>query len=377
MVTRNGVAGFIEEAVPPKPGVTRSKSSVGNRIRILRFEFGRFTGKFRAVMRVVMWLGLLWAGVPVAGGSVSADRLERVALFGTEYVRLDDWARTRNFQLRWTVPKQELKLTGPAATLAFTVDSRRITINGIHVWISAPIAFRNGSAYIPPVDLETAIQPLLSPSRNPPGRTITSICLDPGHGGKDPGRLAGRQQEKKFTLLLARELSEQLTRAGFKVSLTRKDDNFVELPVRPEMARRRSADLFLSLHFNSADGAGGSAVRGVEVYCMTPARTSSTNARGEGAGAGSYPGNRFDSKNILLAYQLQQALVGRLGLEDRGVRRARFAVLRSAEMPAVLIEGGFMTNPAEANKIYDANYRRQTARTIVDGVLAYKRMVEQ
>ena len=205
---------------------------------------------------------------------------------------------------------------------------------------------------------------------------IHTIVLDPGHGGKDPGRQAGRLQEKKLTLLLAKELSDQLTRAGLKVSLTRKDDAFVELQARPELAQRRGAELFVSLHFNSADGAGGPGVKGVEVYCLAPAHTSSTNARGEGAGAGGYPGNRLDARNMLLAYQLQSALVTELRLEDRGVRRARFAVLRSAEMPAVLIEGGFMTNPAEAKNISDANYRRQMAKAIVDGVLAYKRMVE-
>ena len=109
---------------------------------------------------------------------------------------------------------------------------------------------------------------------------------------------------------------------------------------------------------------------------MTPARTSSTNSRGEGAAAGAYPGNRFDTKNILLGYQIQRALLKALPTEDRGLRRARFAVLRTAEMPAVLIEGGFMTNPAEAKRIYDSAYRHQMAQAIVDGVKAYKSVVE-
>ena len=327
-------------------------------------------------MKVAIVLGLLWASLPLAAASGSGGRLEHVSLFGAEYVRLEDWARAHDFQLKWTVPRQELTLTSPSATLEFVVDSRKITINGINVWISAPIAFHNGSAHISPVDLATAILPVLAPARNASGRMIHTIVLDPGHGGKDPGRQAGRLQEKKLTLLLAKELSDQLTRAGLKVSLTRKDDAFVELQARPELAQRRGAELFVSLHFNSADGMGGPGVKGVEVYCLAPAHTSSTNARGEGAGAGGYPGNRLDARNMLLAYQLQSALVTELRLEDRGVRRARFAVLRSAEMPAVLIEGGFMTNPAEAKNIFDANYRRQMAKAIVDGVLAYKRMVE-
>ena len=110
---------------------------------------------------------------------------------------------------------------------------------------------------------------------------------------------------------------------------------------------------------------------------MTPVHTSSTNARGEGAGAGAYPGNRFDARNILLGYQMQKALLKALPTEDRGLRRARFAVLRAAEMPAVLVEGGFMTNPAEGRRIYDPAYRRQMAQAIVDGVKAYKNLIEQ
>jgi N-acetylmuramoyl-L-alanine amidase len=78
----------------------------------------------------------------------------------------------------------------------------------------------------------------------------------------------------------------------------------------------------------------------------------------------------------LLAYQMQKALVRSLPVEDRGVRRARFAVLRDAAMPAVLVEAGFLSHPAEGRKLIDSSYRRQIARAIVQGILAYKRQVE-
>jgi N-acetylmuramoyl-L-alanine amidase len=80
---------------------------------------------------------------------------------------------------------------------------------------------------------------------------------------------------------------------------------------------------------------------------------------------------------MLLAYQLQKRIARNLGMEDRGVRRARFAVLRPAVMPAVLIEGGFMSHPTEARKIYDAAHRRQMAQAIVDGIIAYRNLVER
>jgi N-acetylmuramoyl-L-alanine amidase len=132
----------------------------------------------------------------------------------------------------------------------------------------------------------------------------------------------------------------------------------------------------VSLHFNAADSSRDS-VQGTEVYCLTPAGASSTNARGEGGGAGSFPGNRSNEKNLLLSYSVQKALTRDLGTEDRGVRRARFAVLRDAAVPATLIEAGFMSHPVEGRKIFTAAYRQKMAHAIVEGVLAYKRQVER
>lgn len=332
-------------------------------------------GQIARLMKAVICSFLLCASLMPAGAQSSLSKLERVFVLGTEYVRLTDWARANNFRAAWITRDRDLKISGTRGTLVFTEHSRRITINDISVWISHPIVMRYGSAYISPVDLTTAVHPVLFPRKGPAGKTIQTICLDPGHGGKDPGNREGRQQEKKYTLLFANELSARLTKAGFKVFLTRTSDRFVELSSRAAIARQRGADLFLSLHFNSADGAGGAQARGVEVYCLTPARTSSTNARGEGARTGSYPGNRLDSKNMLLAYQLQTSLVKNLSVEDRGVRRARFEVLREAQMPAALIEGGFMTHPAESKRIYDSAYRRRMSDAIATGLMTYKNLV--
>ncbi len=87
------------------------------------------------------------------------------------------------------------------------------------------------------------------------------------------------------------------------------------------------------------------------------------------------PGNRLDARNVLLAYELQTSLVKSLGVEDRGLRRARFAVLRPGNMPAVLIEGGFLSDSAERQNIIAPKYRSLMAEAIVRGVLAYKRAV--
>jgi N-acetylmuramoyl-L-alanine amidase len=327
-------------------------------------------------MKSGIGLALLLAGVLTAAAQSLSSRLPRVALFGREYVRVDDWARANGGQVRWTVPKRDLRVTLPGGSLVLSVDSRKAELKGTQIWLSEPVAFNNGLAYLGAVDVRATLNPVLYPARNPAGRRIRHIVLDPGHGGRDPGNQEGRRQEKHFALQFAKEVGELLTRAGFTVSYTRTRDTAVELPERAAIARRRGADLFLSLHFNSADGPGGSAVKGAETYCMTPARASSTNARGEGAGAGAYPGNRFDPKNMLLAYQIQKSMTDKLGVEDRGVKRARFWVLRNAEMPAALLEAGFMTNPSDARRIYETPLRRQMAQAVVDGVLAYRKLVE-
>jgi len=323
---------------------------------------------------------LLLAALALGSGASPAPRAfpasETILIGGKVYVRLTEWARANDFETRWLKRDETLELTGHSAKLQLQVDSRQAELNGVTVWLSFPVADRNGSVYLALLDARTTMQPLLSPPKTRAGPTIRTVCLDPGHGGKDPGFCVGSRQEKKYTLLLAEELRQQLIRAGLSVALTRTRDSFVELSARPDFAKRRNADLFVSLHFNSAGDSAGS-VQGAEVYCLTPTGAPSTNAQGEGGGAGSSTGNRFNDKNVLLAFHVQKALDQSLGSEDRGVKRARYEVLRYATMPAILIEGGFMSHPDEGRKIASASYRRQMAHAIVEGLLSFKRAVEQ
>ncbi len=308
-----------------------------------------------------------------------AGRLEASAgltarIRDTDYVRVTEWAKWQGLQWGWLKRDESFLLTNKAARIQFTVDSREARFNGLQVWLLHPLATRGGAIYISQLDVDTTFRPLLAPPRNEPKQKVHTICLDAGHGGRDPGNQANGRQEKDLVLRLAAELRDQLQKAGFKVVFSRPTDKFVELSDRPAIARKRGADLFVSLHFN---GAASSSAQGSEVFCMTPVGAASTNARGEGAGAGAYPGNRNNAKNLLLAYQIQRSLVRTLGSEDRGVRRARFEVLRGATMPAVLIEAGFLSHPVEGKKILTPEYRRQMARAIVAGIQDYKQVVER
>jgi N-acetylmuramoyl-L-alanine amidase len=292
-----------------------------------------------------------------------------------DYVRAGEWAKANGYHITWLRPNQVIQLRSLSAKLILTVDSREAQINDVGVWLSFPVVLREGSVWLSHLDVETTLRSLLITHPHTHG-SLKSVCLDAGHGGKDPGNRVGPFQEKKYTLLLAQEVGRQLTRAGLNVIMTRSSDTLIDLPLRPEIARRKNADLFVSLHFNSIESSR-TVVRGAEVYCLTPAGASSTNARGEGGNTGACPGNRNNDKNVFLAYEVQKSLTRSLSVEDRGVRRARFAVLRDATMPAVLIEAGFMSHPEEGKRIFDTGYRRMMAKAIVDGLLAYKRAVEQ
>jgi N-acetylmuramoyl-L-alanine amidase len=264
-------------------------------------------------------------------------------------------------------------VTNRATRLVFDKDSRMVEVNGINVALSFPVAADHGALLAAQMDLNTAIRTLLFTPRFADSKRITTICLDPGHGGKDTGNRTFWHSEKTYTLALALELREQLQKAGFNVILTRSKDTYVDLPDRPALANRRGADLFVSLHFN-ATPTGKNEVEGPQTYCITPVGASSTDAQGEGANFGPTAANRAEQKSLLLAYQMEKSLVQNLHVPDRGVRHARFAVLRDARMPAILIEGGYMTHPVEGKKIYSSAYRRQMAEAMVKGILAYQKL---
>jgi N-acetylmuramoyl-L-alanine amidase len=295
---------------------------------------------------------------------------------GQNYVPLADWADANGLKTFWLRRGGEVAATNRAARLVFNKDSNTAEINGVRVALSFPVAVDKGTPLIAQFDLDNTVRPLLFPSRYVEPKKITTICLDPGHGGKDTGNRVGgffSHNEKTYTLLLAQELHDQLRRAGFNVILTRTKDAYVDLPQRPALANRFGVDLFVSLHFNAAPTSKNE-VAGPETYCITPVGAASSNAQGEGADHGPTTANRVEKKSLLFAYQIQKSLVQNLGVNDRSVRRARFAVLRDAQMPAILIEGGYMTNPAEGRRIYDAAWRRQLAAAIVKGILNYQKL---
>ncbi|HEY1789321.1 MAG TPA: N-acetylmuramoyl-L-alanine amidase [Verrucomicrobiae bacterium] len=336
-------------------------------------------------MRVMLfdlrWRVFVVAAILVLGTLFGAQFLNAASYNGQYYVPLTDFARANGFHVYSSRAGEDVLMNKNNLRLVFDVNSAQSQVGGVNVRLSYPIAADHGELLISQLDIDTALRPLIYFPK-PNSRKITTICLDPGHGGKDTGnRVVGflTHNEKTYTLALGQELKRQLTLAGFRVIMTRTKDVYVERAERPAIASHNGADLFISLHFN-ATPVDKADVEGPQTYCITPVGAPSSNDHGENPEVGSAIGpgptvaNHIEDKSLLLAYQIEKSLVGDLHANDQGVRRARFEVLRDAEMPAILIEGGFMTHPLESKKIYSAYYRRQMAAAIVKGIQTYQKL---
>jgi N-acetylmuramoyl-L-alanine amidase len=285
------------------------------------------------------------------------------------------WARLCGFaELRIVNPNypRSIEISTPDGVLSLTVGQRIAKWNGLQVGLGFAPALVNGEVGLNSLDVRKNIYPL-SLGAFPALRKNRVLLLDPGHGGTDPGSRGGQRGavEKDLTLDWALRIERLLTNGSWRVVLTRRDDRELSLTDRIAIADSAQADLFISLHFNSIETAGSTpAETGIETYCLTPAGMPSTVNRNFADDPRQiFPNNQFDSENLLLAMRLHSALVKSTGRRDRGVRRARFmTVLREQRRPAVLIEGGFLSTPAEASLILRPDYRQQMALALVSAL---------
>lgn len=258
-------------------------------------------------------------------------------------------------------------------------DGRRARLMGTVVWLQYPLTpelLRAGVLHRQ--DAVGIADVVCRPYLYLANATVSGpILLDPGHGGMDGGAkgLYGLL-EKELTLDVARRVRARLAVAGLKVELTREDDRLIELDARSARAAARGASLFVSIHFNAATETES---RGVETYVLPAAGFPPTAAVRSGISNryAATPGNAFDAANAALGYQLQRHLVRVAGTQDRGLKRARFLVLRDAPCPAALVECGFLTNPVDAALIANPAHRQRLAEGIARGILEYHLMLRR
>jgi N-acetylmuramoyl-L-alanine amidase len=237
-------------------------------------------------------------------------------------------------------------------------------------------------AALPTADGETSLVRAL-------GLKIGRIVIDPGHGGHDSGTIgAGGLEEKDVVLDVALRLGKLLhERLGAEIIYTRSDDTFIPLETRTAIANKAQADLFLSIHANSSSDASA---RGVETYYLNFTSTPDaleTAARENAVSTQSIHELSDLVKKIALkdkidesrefASDVQQGLYsgltrGNTGLKNRGVKKAPFVVLIGANMPSVLAEISFVTNPRDANQLRQPDYRERVAESLYKGVARYE-----
>jgi len=258
---------------------------------------------------------------------------------------------------------------GAERSLVLRKDSRVAKLDGVTVMLDAPFERSWGLWSLGRSDRETVFETAFR--KEPRSSYIRSIVIDPGHGGSEPGARNDKLDllEKDLNLDVALRLQKELEDLDYQVALTRYDDRFVPLADRPLSANSAQADLFVSLHFNAAVN---SESKGLETYMLTPSGEKSTSSSSPSPSDElSLPGNRFYRESFELAFGIQQAMVDQLRRGDRGVKKARFAVLKSLDCPGVLVEGGFISNDGEAQLIATAGYRERLAQAIASAIHRY------
>ncbi len=217
------------------------------------------------------------------------------------------------------------------------------------------------------------------------------IVLDPGHGGKDSGAIGyQRRYEKKAVLQIALKCAKELKKRGYRVYLTRSRDYFVKLRNRTKFANRKKADLFISIHANAAPKKSQYlSAKGLETFFLSPDRSNRSKHIAALENRSDMTDMDYYSKNIFLsvlnrakilqankmALDVQQGILksirAKYHVVDGGVREAPFWVLVGAQMPAILIETGYITNPTEAVRLFNPRYQSLIAKGVANGVDNY------
>ena len=317
-----------------------------------------------------LWIYLI---LPIAVHSAS----HQARIQNTDYWDLRYVANCVDLETSWIISNEQLKLFSSQIDLRFQLHKKEYTHNDLKVYLGYPVAKHRGSLYISKNDFRKVLIPLLVPKAIKNPKKLYRIVIDPGHGGKDPGTQNHRYNlsEKDLVLKVAQKLKLLLQKRGYKVLMTRNSDVFLRLEERAEFSNRNRADLFLSLHFNAAST---KSVHGLETFLYTPPYQPSTyRTKYLASDKIIRKGNINDDWNIIVGSLVQRRILRTMRLKDRGIKKARFQVLRDITSPGMLLELGFLSNDATARSLRSDDYLFNLALSITNGVLDYQKLLNQ
>src|SRR5436309_2785087 len=254
--------------------------------------------------------------------------------------------------------------------LEFVSGSREVIINGARSWLCFPLIEQDGKFLMSRTDVAKTIEPLVRPHRVPNVGNVETVVLEPGHGGHDKGAVCRYGSEKDFALDVARKLCALLQTKGLRVIMTREGDYFVPLDVRAQIANAARNSIFVSIHFNATNDDPDAT--GFEIFSFTPRGAPSTSDNAvTPTSLSMQAGTVVDNQSLALSACIYHSLLGHIPEFDRGIKRARFAVLRLTRVPAVLVEGGFLTERGESRLIANKDWRDKLAAAISVGIENY------
>lgn len=291
---------------------------------------------------------------------------------GRDYLTLENVARFYKLKGDPKPGEKRVSYSNGRATLETGLDGRIILINGVKQWLSFPVREQDGKILVSRFDLAKTIDPALRPNMVPAVKPFKTVVIDAGHGGHDKGAASPFGMEKDYNLLVSKELKTMLEKRGFKTVMVRSTDEFVPLEERARRANAVPDSIFVCIHFNASGDNSGDAT-GFEVFALAPRGAPATHDEYTYADLlAQLPGHESENASLALATSIQHALIGHMGEFDRGVKRARFAVLKLTKSASVLVEGGFLSNLADGKQINDPLWRNGLCESIADGVEAYR-----
>ena len=307
----------------------------------------------------------------VSSAASAAEDWQIIKVNGHDYVSVDNISRFYGLPAEVVPGGKKIQLEAAKKPLEFVNASREIMINGARGWLCFPVINHDGKFLVSRTDLAKTIEPQLRPHRVPDAGKVQTVVLDPGHGGHDKGAVSRYGNEKDFALDVARKLRPLLQAKGLRVIMTREGDYFVPLEVRAQIANAARDSIFISIHFNATDR--DPSATGFEIFSFTPRGAPSTSDNAAAPGSFSMQaGSQVDAQSTALSACIYHSLLGHIPEFDRGIKRARFAVLRLTKVPAVLVEGGFLTERGESKLIAQKDWRAKLAQAIGVGIENYQ-----